>query len=311
MNILYKSVIALCCFCVFLPGYARLEDHFKKAEGKTSVSKMRNINFIYMINLDERPEKFQKCTAQLHPYGIYPYRFSAVNGWKLSLETINDVGLKFAPGMKGGIWGTSYLPENNFEPTHEIIQTYGQTYFCHATARGTIGISLSHLSVLQDAYNSEYKTIWVMEDDIEVITNPREISSLIDELDDLVGAPNWDVLFTDQDIRAADGSYVPSKGMAKKPNFNPKSLSQYYVNKPVGDTFILKGSRFGAHSMILRRSGIKKILDFCKRYSIFLPYDMEYYLPPGIKMYSLQRDVVSNQLKALSDNGAPNYTRVK
>ncbi len=301
------------CFSFSLgtQGNAVLQDHFKKAEGKTSISKMRNVDFIYMINLDQRPEKFQKCQDQLNPYGIYPYRFSAVNGWELSIETINDVGLKFAPGMKGGFWATSYLPENNFQPTHEIIQNYGQTYFCHSTARGTIGISLSHLSVLQDAYNAGYQTIWVMEDDIEVIRDPRELSDLIDELDSLVGSKKWDVLFTDQDIRAADGSYVPSRGMAQRPDFQPKSLSQYYVNKKVGDAFILKGSRFGAHSMILRRSGIKKILDFVKKYNVFLPYDMEYYLPPGIRMYSLQEDVVSNQMKALSDNGAPNYSKVK
>ncbi|MFI5334690.1 MAG: hypothetical protein ACHQT8_05960 [Chlamydiales bacterium] len=31
---------------------------------------------------------------------------------------------------------------------------------------------LSHLSILQDAFDSGYETIWVMEDDIEVVRNP-------------------------------------------------------------------------------------------------------------------------------------------
>lgn len=286
---------------------AKVEDHFKKAPKKTSASKMKNIDFIYMINLDQRPEKFKKCQDQLAPFGIHPYRFSAVNGWELTLEAITDVGLKFQPGMEGGYWGTSYLPGNDFVPTHEIIQTYGQTYFCHCAARGTIGIVLSHLSVLQDAYDSGYNTIWVMEDDIEVIQDPRVLSDLVSQLDKNVGANNWDVLFTDQDIRDANGNYVPSTGMAKRPNFNPSSLAQYYQNKQINNTFILKGSRFGAHSMILRRSGIKKILDFIKSHEIFHPYDMDFYLPEGIKMYSLKNDVVSNQIKALSDNGSPNY----
>jgi len=70
---------------------AGLQDHFKKAEGKSDIHKTRNIDFIYMINLDERPEKWQMSIAQLASYGIIPYRFSAVNGWELSLEDINDV----------------------------------------------------------------------------------------------------------------------------------------------------------------------------------------------------------------------------
>jgi GR25 family glycosyltransferase involved in LPS biosynthesis len=297
----------LLCASFFFPLHAKMEDHFKKAEGKTDIHKMPNIDFIYMINLDQRPEKFKKCTDQLHPYGIFPYRFSAVNGWHLTLEAINEVGLQFQPGMQGGFWGTSYLPGCDLEPYHEIIQNYGQTYFCHCTARGTIGIALSHLSVLQDAWDSGYETIWVMEDDIEVIQNPNTISKLIRMLDKKVGKKGWDVLFTDKDIRNANGEYIPSFGMAKRPNFNPQSTKQYYACQQIDSTFILKGSRFGAHSMILRRSGIEKILHFIKNHKIFLPYDMDFYLPEGIRMYSLVQDVVSNQTKAISDNGAPNY----
>jgi hypothetical protein len=59
--------------------------------------------------------------------------------------------------------------------------------------------------------------------------------------------------------------------------------------------------------MILRRSGIKKLLQFFKAHQIFLPYDMDYILPPGIKLFTVLEDVVSNFPKADSDNGAPNY----
>ena len=44
-----------------------------------------------------------------------------------------------------------------------------------------------------------------------------------------------------------------------------------------------------------------------KLYKIFLPYDLEFYLPEGIQMYSLKDDVVSTQPRALSDNGKQNY----
>ncbi|HEX2583067.1 MAG TPA: glycosyltransferase family 25 protein [Chlamydiales bacterium] len=288
--------------------FAKIEDHFKKAPGKLPIHAMRNIDFIYMINLDERPEKFKQCTDQLHPYGIYPYRFSAVNGWQLSLEAINDIGLKFEPGMEGGFLGTSFLTED-FMPYHEPIQTYGQAYFCHCTARGTLGIMLSHLSVLQDAYDSGYETIWVMEDDVDVLQDPTLLPDLIDRLDKKVGKENWDVLFTDQDIRDANGKHIPCYGIAKRPNFKPESLLQYYQKKDISRDFRRIGARFGAHSMILRRSGIEKILFFIKEHQIFLPYDMDYYLPKRIRLYCLTQDIVSNQAKAISDNGGPNYLK--
>jgi len=298
--------IALSVTCSLLQ--AGIIDHLKPASGKDPISKMRNVDFIYTINLDQRPEKFAKCVAQLHPYGISPYRFSAVNGWELTEEDINDVGLVFQQGMDGGFMGTSYLP-NTEGPTHGLIENEGQVYFCHCMSRGAIGIVLSHLSVLLDAWRSGYDTIWVMEDDIEVLQDPRKISDLIDELDARLGRRGWDVLFTDQDIRDANGQYVPSYGMARRPNFHPTSVDKYIKREMLGEKFMLTGSRFGAHSMIIRRNGIKKIINFILTHQIFFPYDMDYYLPENIRMYSLIEDIVSNQPKALSDNGGPNYLK--
>ena len=190
---------------------AKLEDHFKPCLSKSDLHKIRNIDFIYMINLDARPEKFESSLKQLLSYGITPYRFSAVNGWDLPLEVINDVALTYEPGMrtrnygKKKLFGTSYLPENEGEPAHEPIHVPGKKYLCHCMSRGAVGIVLSHLSILQDAYDAGYQTIWVMEDDIRLIRNPHELSDLIPHLDLLVGKENWDILFTDQDTKNQQG----------------------------------------------------------------------------------------------------------
>jgi GR25 family glycosyltransferase involved in LPS biosynthesis len=285
---------------------ADFQNYFKKCPGKSDDHAMENIDFIYMINLDQRPEKWMFSTEQLRPYGIFPYRFSAVNGWELTLEEINDIGLKFYPGMQGGIQCTSYRLDGNFEPSHEIMQNYGQTYFCHCLARGAIGCSLSHLSVLQDAYESGYKTIWVVEDDIEVIDDPRRLSELIRKLDDLVGKDNWDILFTDRDIRDINGNPKPCYWAAKRPDFFPAVPNDYAARVDLGEFYKI-GARWGAHSMILRRCGIEKLLQFFKAHKIFFPYDMDYIFPPGIKLYTVKQDVVSNFPKAPSDNGGPNY----
>src|SRR5437868_12063325 len=81
---IFKKILLLFCLPSFI--FASVDQHFKKALGKSDIHKMKNIDFIYMINLDERPEKFEKSVQQLHPFGIYPYRFSAVNGWELSMD---------------------------------------------------------------------------------------------------------------------------------------------------------------------------------------------------------------------------------
>ncbi len=287
---------------------ADIIDHLKAVtDEKAEIHGMKNIDFIYTINLDERPEKFESCVQRLSPYGIHPFRFSAVNGWKLSLETINDVGIKYSPGMNGGQWGTCYLFENKGEPYHELVTKIGQTYFSHCMSRGAIGIVLSHLSVLQDAYDSGYETIWVMEDDIEVIRNPHLISELIEKLDHLVGKDGWDVLFTDRDTKNGNGNYVPCTGFAWRPNFSPLNPSLFAQRQDLNAEFSQIGARYGAYSMIVRRSGMKKLLDFFAHYKIFLPYDMEFTQPPGILLFALRDDVVSTQPHALSDNGAPNY----
>lgn len=286
---------------------AALQDHFKPCPGKSDIHKMRNIDFIYMINLDQRPEKFQSCADQLAIHGIYPYRFSAVNGWELSFETINDIGIKYQPWMAPDVMGTFYIPENNGAPEHAMINRTDRTFFSHCMGRGTIGIVLSHLSVLQDAFDSGYETIWVMEDDIEVIRNPHIISDLIDALDNQVGHDGWDILFTDQDTKNNQGNYVPCTSFARRPNFNPWNPSRFAQRQDISEDFRRIGARYGAYSMIIRRSGMEKILDFLKIYSVFLPYDMEFYLNDEMRMYNIRGDVVSTQVNALSDNGAPNY----
>jgi len=286
----------------FMPIWADIEDRLKKVENKNPNSTLPNIDFIYLINLDQRPEKLAYSLRQLAPYGISPTRFSAVNGWELSLEEINDVGVKYSIEMKGGWLGTSYL---TLEPSHEIIQSIGQTYFGHCQARGTIGIALSHISILQDAYDSGYETIWIMEDDIEVLRDPRILSDLIEELDRSTGEKNWDILFTDRDIRDRNGHYVPTYYAGLRPDY--VSTNVFGLREQINEYFIKIGARSGAHSMILRRSGIKKLLQFFKAHNIFLPYDMDFILPQGIQMYTVSEDIVSNLPTAPSDNGGPNY----
>ena len=305
MNIVKAFFLVTFFLCSF--GYADLEDHLQKAENKSDIHKMRNIDFIYMINLDHRTEKFVQSSELLHSYGIYPYRFSAVNGWNLSLEDINDIGLKYQPGMTP-LLATTYPmePEAEGQPSHEWMTEVGKTYFCHCMPRGAMGCSLSHISILKDAWESGYETIWVMEDDIEIIKDPNILSDLIDRLDATVGRDNWDVLLTDVDYRTTNG-YLRASGATKRPDMNcsiqERYSEKYTTNKQISPDFKKVSARFATHSMIIRRSGIKKLLEFAKAHQIFLPYDLDNYLAPGLKRYSPTYDVVTNLLGSFSDIG--------
>lgn len=288
--------------------HCALEDHFKKIEiTSREQHALRAIDFIYMINLDKRPEKWQKSMDQLIPYGIYPYRFSAINGWEdLTAEDINDVGLKFSPEMEGGFMATSYP---TLQPSHEIIENIGQTYFVHCIARGTIGCFLSHLSILQDAYDRGFETIWVMEDDIEVIRDPHELSHMIEILDAEIGKDRWDILFTDKDMKRADGAYIPCWSACHRPDITQGvAVNDFAIRERIG-SFYRIGSRYGTHSMIIRRCGMKKLLYFFKAHQIYFPYDMDMIFPYGIRFYTVLHDIVSNLPQALSDNGGPFYER--
>lgn len=303
----YFKLLGILLLAFYVPLYSELQDYLKKPGPKTDRHKIRNIDFIYMINLDERPEKFAGTLNRFQPYGIEPFRFSAVNGWKLPLETINDVGVKYGYWLTGDKMGTYYLPDGDGTPKHELVQKPGKNYFSHCMSRGAIGIVLSHISVLRDAYDSGYQTIWVMEDDVEILQNPHILSDLIDKLDALVGENGWDILFTDKDTRNKHGQYVPCTAFAWRPNFAPADPTRFEKREQISPDFRKVGARFGAYSMIIRRSGMKKLLDFFENYQVFLPFDIDYTQPPQIQLYTVLNDIVIPWCDAPTDNGAPNY----
>ncbi len=282
-----------------------LVDYLKKAEGKVGNHSIRNIDFIYIINLDKRPEKYALCLHQLEPYGINPYRFSAINGWELPLKVINNVGIRGLTHFDFFLKGTVF--KENDTHSNEIISSAHKTYYAQGMKKAHIGIVLSHISVLQDAYESGYETIWVMEDDILVHENPNSLSEYIEELDDSVGSKNWDILFTDPDTVDRTGTTIPCRSYHPKPNFTPKNPSRFSVQENISPIFRKIGARYGAYSMIIRRSGLKKLLDYFHATQVFMPYDMEYFMPDDIQLYVIRHDVISTIPDALTDNLKPGY----
>ena len=280
-----RTLLLLCAFC-FGTLSGTIEEAGHQIEG---------VDFIYLINSDNDPEKLEAAIDQLRPYGINPYRFSAMNGWALTLEEINDLGVKFEEGMRDDLLGTCY-PFNANGWVHERISVPGRTYFSYRMTRGVIARLLTHLSILQDAFDSGYATVWIMEDDLFVVRDPRLMSGYLEALDALVGADGWDILYTDQDtIDGATGASVPCLSYAARPNFTPQDPGRCAKRVAISEDFRQVGARYGAYSYLIRRSGMEKILNFFKKYALFLPIDRELPLPDDIRLFTVTQDVVSAQ----------------
>ena len=278
---------------------AAVEDHFKPCLNKTEAPQIPEIDFVYLINLDRRPDRYARCLEQLQPYGITPYRFSAVDAKELSQQALEDVGVSFQKGMAEGQWVLHYPSYLHGLSEYDFLrkECYGKTYFSQWTRKGAIGCALSHLSVLQDALTSEYETIWILEDDFLIKRDPRTVAKYINALDSLVGRDGWDVLYTDD----LGGISPPDHRCGQKKDFwflwRPDVISYDYASygeRTFLDHDIVKiGGRSLTHSMIVRRSGMEKILAFEKRYHIFLPYDNELTLIPSLHLFSLTDAIVT------------------
>jgi GR25 family glycosyltransferase involved in LPS biosynthesis len=274
-----------------------LKQYFKPCANKTACVSVPGIDYVYLINLDRRPDRLERSLNQLLKYGIIPYRFSAVDAQALPASTINAIGLQFQKRMKTGYWVTHF--SQNGKPEYDFLrkQCYGNTYFSRWMKRGAIGCTLSHLSVLQDAYDSGYKTIWVLEDDISVKESPTLLSSYIQELDALVGPSNWDIFFTDKTGILALPSSQPMQEKdfwyLFRPDLPRPDLETLNEKKALGSHFIKTNVRIRTHSMVIRRSGMKKILVFENLHHIFLPYDNELAYVPSLMQYNLTYNLIT------------------
>lgn len=284
---------------LYLPLFGGIEDHFKPCENKSlsPSESIEGIDYIYLINLDKRSDRLKESLNQLKRYSITPYRFSAIQGSSLSYETLSDIAVPYENSMKVEQWAHEVTPDIEQKDDFDYIFLTRYTpnssiILSQWTKKGAIGCALSHLSILKDAYESGYETIWVLEDDLKIQSNPLVISTLIKQLDDLTDG-NWDVLYTDStgiEINTEDPKELwwmwrPEEHLSEGKNFA--------FRKPISKEFIAVGSHTRTHSMIIRRSGMEKILNHVKDNHLYLPIDHEIAFAPDINLYVTSQSLVT------------------
>ena len=149
---------------------------------------------------------------------------------------------------------------------------------------------MSHLSVLKDAYDSNYEIIWILEDDFLIQDDPHLLTDYIEKLDQLVGRAGWDVLYTDKKSGFVCFEDSHDCWRPDTPLFNQYSLLEM---TDLNEHFVKIGARARTHSMLITRSGMKKILDFTLTHGIFNPYDADIAFVPGINLYCLKQDLIT------------------
>jgi GR25 family glycosyltransferase involved in LPS biosynthesis len=247
---------------------------FKEMRGPHNLSNLRNVDCIYVINLDERPEKWERTKKQLSQYEIGFNRFSGINGWRMPPELL-----------------TAFWNEQGRLRANEVLDA-NHPY----VSQGKLGCILSHLSVLQDAYDRGYQCIWILQDDIEIFRDLSSIDYYLDRLDML--DPHWGLLFTDLDMRQYDNPGKPLTPTcltgAIRENQETMPLEWYLERKNMSEDFQEIRTRYGFHSVLISREGMEKILYYFKHVFLHTSFDIDVFFIHDLNKYGLRNPMVSN-----------------
>lgn len=257
----YTIYACFCCSAVFAylqPEPTPIVKYLAPINVGEARSGMEPIDCVYVINLDARPQKWERMQALLKEMGIAANRVSAVNGWQLSEETRKELFGPYPMGLTGG----------------------------------EVGCLLSHVSILKDAYDRGFELIWVLEDDVEFLGDIRQLPTMLIQLNAI--DPRWDILYTDIDHRQSDGSYSFYASVCPRSDQSVPPAEYFNTRTVVGEGLMRIRKRYGTHSMLINRRGIEKFLNYFSRVYLWIPIDSDMHFVPTIRQYSSTRDIVTN-----------------
>lgn len=233
-------------------------------------SSLNNIDQIYVINLDIRPEKWEKTRRQLENFNLKALRVSAINGWKMDRGLRNEISKRLLS------W--------------------------EALSDGQLGCFLSHITVLKDAFKKQYKCIWVLEDDIIALEDLRELDGLVEKMN--VFDPEWDLLFTNVNNRINNSMNNPmlTFEMVMGPTFNYSLVTDPNFTPNENEEFRRIQYRLGTYSMIISKKGVQKLLESYQTHKANFPVDMQMHCCPNKRYYISKKEYVFYE-KTQSDTG--------
>lgn len=283
---------------LWIPVYGSIEDHFSACIDKPPQlnQQIEGIDYIYLINLDKRPQRLATSLKELNRYKISPYRFSAIDGKNLSRKALKESCFIYQKEMESNRWAR--LVEDDGQLSYLFLNEDAAELpiFSEWMTPGAVGCALSHLSILQDAYNSGYDTILVLEDDIKIKKDPHLISALIKKLD-LFTHEDWDILYIDPTGLEIEPN---NSWFMWRPDHKLYETQNFVHRQKISKDFFSVASHTRTHSMIIRRSGMEKILNHLKNNGLYLPIDHEIAFANEINLY-VTSEIFITYAESLSD----------
>ena len=138
---------------------------------------MDKIDKIYIINLEERTDRWKDCVTQLNNYNINKSKYTRFNAIKPDL-------LKYNKSIYSGF---------------NIILSRKKNYI-----QGALGCKLSHMNILEKYKSDTNKTILILEDDFVLCNNfKEEFENIINYLDTLL---SWNMCYLGFSINSKHNS---------------------------------------------------------------------------------------------------------
>lgn len=259
----------------FATGFDAPFDTFLRKEiNNVTDTRIKGVDCIYVINLQHRTDRWARMNRLLAKHEIGATQVFGIYGKKLSTKDRKKICGKYP-----------------------------------RISNGPCGALLSHLSVILNAKEKAFSTIWVLEDDIEFLKEPKElIPNLIREIDSI--DPEWDIVYTDTNSRMHNeknehiGYYI-SHNILPRPDRPHKPKPYYFQRKKISNTFTRIYSRFGVYSMIVSKRGVRKIFNYFRQSFLFSHYDIDIHYIPGIRQYATNHDWITNTSMFSSDATFP------
>ncbi|MCH9631318.1 MAG: hypothetical protein S4CHLAM37_13400 [Chlamydiia bacterium] len=243
-----------------------LQSFLEKTEEMVEFSGLKEIDRIFVINLDRETKRWSYIQALTDKFELGVNRFSAIYGKEIERRRLKDF---YRHCLHKNCTGRNVSP-------------------------GQIGVFLSHLSILKHAIEKDYDVIWILEDDVAIVEDPKIIDSLVEELEQI--DPDWEFLYTDICSR-----FVRKNGTIEWNSFEENfgndfdySLITSKDYEPYKDDDIQSiQHRLGAYSMILSRKGIRKLYSYFINNRMRYAYDVDLNFCEDKHMYQTNRDVVT------------------
>lgn len=287
MYLYFLSLMSFVFLCLQLHA-GTFEDTFKKALHKSDCHYISGINYIYMINRKNELSHFRAQKKSFSNYEIFLYRFDAVNPDLLGYRTLSKIGVKGKYAFDHLSLAVKKCGHNySLSPSQTIDD--GCAHYSLCMDQKDIARNLDILSIIFDAYKSKKNTIWIMEDNVTIVADPNVLTGYLIALQRIDA--KWDVLYTDPVEKIKLWSIKQRLKWLRRPDID---LESSIIRESFPSTQIVSpGMRMGSYSIIISRTGMKKILDYYHKHHFFIPVGTELGSIPNLNCYATIEPVVT------------------